>query len=96
MDSLDEIYERIVFIVQIYKGTENGQHFGKVKNAFIRAVDAKGKEMARFDLSGESSFNEHCSMVFAELIREAGGWQFKAIGKPHREDNFTAILRHYI
>lgn len=96
LDSLDERYKRIVFVVQIYKGLENKQHFGKVKNAFIRAVDAKGKEMARYDLSGDPSFNEHCSMAFAELVRESGGWQFKAIGKPYREDGFVAILKDYI
>lgn len=95
LDSLDERYQRIVFVVQIYKGIENKQHFGKVKNAYIRAVDANGKEMARYDLSGDPSFNEHCSMAFAELIRESGGWQFKAIGKPYREDSFIAILKDY-
>ena len=96
LNTLDERYQRIVFVVQIYKGLENKQHFGKVKNAFIRAVDSKGKEMTRYDLSGDPSFNEHCSLVFAELIREAGGWQFKAIGKPYREDSFIAILRDFV
>lgn len=96
LDTMEDRYQRIVFVVQIYKGLENNQHFGKVKNAFIRAVDAKGKEMARYDLSGDTSFNGHCSMVFAELIRETGGWQFKAIGKPYREDTFVSILKDYI
>lgn len=96
LDSLDQRYQRIVFVVQIYQGLQKSQHFGKVKNAFIRAVDAKGKEMARYDLSGDPSFSEHCSMAFAELIRETGGWQFKAIGKPYREDGFVAILKDYI
>ncbi len=93
LNSIDERYERIVFVVQIYQGRQNNQHFGKVKNAYIRAVDAKGKEMARYDLSGDPAFNEHCSMTFAELVREANGWQFKAIGKPYREDSFVAILQ---
>lgn len=96
LDSLDERYRRIVFVVQIYQGIQNGQHFGKVQNAFIRAVDAKGKEMARYDLSGDPSFNNHCSMVFAELVREAGGWQFKAVGRPYREDSFVAILKDFV
>ncbi len=95
LNSMDERYERIVFVVQIYQGRQNNQHFGKVKNAYIRAVDAKGKEMARYDLSGDSAFNEHCSMTFAELIREANGWQFKAVGKPYREDSFVAILKDF-
>ena len=96
LNELDEAYQRIVFVVQIYKGIENQQHFGKVNKAFIRAVDAKGKEMARFDLSNDLSFNNHCSMLFAELVRESGGWQFKAVGKPYREDTFVSILKEFV
>ncbi|HWS39758.1 MAG TPA: TerD family protein [Arenimonas sp.] len=96
LDAIDQRYQRIVFVVQIYQGIKNCQHFGKVRNAFIRAIDAKGKEMVRYDLSGDSSFNEHCSMVFAELVRDSGGWQFKAIGKPYRADSFVTILKDFI
>lgn len=96
LDALEERYQRIVFVVQIYQGLKKGQHFGKVQNAFIRAVDAKGKEMTRYDLSGDPSFNNHCSMVFAELVRETGGWQFKAIGKPYSGDSFATILKDFI
>lgn len=96
LDALEPRYQRIVFVVQIYQGRQHGQHFGKVKNAFIRAVDAGGKEMARFDLSGDPTFDQHCSMAFAELVREANGWQFKAIGKPHPADSFTGLLEDYL
>ena len=96
LDAMDQRYERIVFVVQIYQGIKNNQHFGKVSNAFIRAVDAKGKEMVRYDLSGDPSFNEHCSMVFAELVRESGSWKFNAIGKPYKADSFVAILKDFI
>ena len=44
LDALEERYQRIVFVVQIYQGLKKGQHFGKVQNAFIRVVDAKGKD----------------------------------------------------
>lgn len=50
LNTLDDKYAKIVFIVQIYNGKQLQQHFGKVQNAFIRAVDAKNVEMARFDL----------------------------------------------
>lgn len=96
LETLNERYQRIVFVVQIYKGLANKQHFGKVKNAYIRAVDSKGNEMARYDLSGDPSFIGQCSMLFAELVREAGGWHFKAIGKPYPEDSFTAILTEFV
>lgn len=41
LNTLDDKYAKIVFIVQIYNGKQLQQHFGKVQNAFIRAVDAK-------------------------------------------------------
>ncbi|MDU7135033.1 MAG: TerD family protein, partial [Enterobacteriaceae bacterium] len=79
LNSLDAQYEKIVFIVQIYNGEKLQQHFGKVQNAFIRAVDARNIEMARFDLSGGPAFASQRSMVFAELIREPTGWKLRAI-----------------
>lgn len=95
LNSLDTQYEKIVFIVQIYNGKKLQQHFGKVQNAFIRAVDACNIEMARFDLSGGPSFINQRSMVFAELIREPTGWKLKAIGEPSESDSFVSHLRNY-
>lgn len=96
LNSLDSRYEKIVFIVQIYNGEKLQQHFGKVHNAFIRAVDARNVEMARFDLSGGPTFVNQRSMVFAELIRESIGWKLKAIGEPSHSDSFVTHLRNYI
>lgn len=90
-------YLKILFVAQIYKGIERKQNFSKVKNAFIRAVDAKGKEMARFDLSGDASYAKYCSLTFAELVREGGGnWKFNAIGTPNETDAFAHILKDYV
>ncbi|HHA1752497.1 TPA: TerD family protein [Enterobacter kobei] len=96
LNSLDAQYEKIVFIVQIYNGEKLQQHFGKVQNAFIRAVDARNIEMARFDLSGGPAFASKRSMVFAELIREPTGWKLRAIGEPSESDSFVSHLRNYI
>lgn len=96
LNSIDPKYEKIVFIVQIYNGEKLQQHFGKVQNAFIRAVDGKNVEMARFDLSGGVAFNGQRSMVFAELVRESSGWKLNAIGEPSTSDSFVSHLRNYI
>ncbi|CAI1544543.1 TerD family protein [Serratia fonticola] len=96
LNSLDPKYEKIVFIVQIYNGQELKQHFGKVQNAFIRAVDAKNVEMARFDLSGGASFDGQRSMLFAELVRESTGWKLNAIGEPSESDSFVSHLKNYL
>lgn len=95
LNELSSEYSKIVFIVQIYDATRRQQHFGKVQNAFIRAVDANGIEMARFDLSTNVEFSNKRSMIFAELNRETNGWQFKAIGQARDSDTFVSYIQNY-
>lgn len=96
LDSLDHKYDKILFVVTIYQGKQNNQHFGMVHNAFIRAVDNTGKEILKFSLSGNSLYNGMCSMKFAELYRKDGSWKFRAIGEPNITDNFVDILKQHI
>ena len=95
LDSLDQKYQKILFVVSIYQGRNNNQHFSMVENAFIRAVDAKGKEITKYSLSGDSTLNGMCTMVFSEVYRHNGDWKFRAIGEPHQTDNFIDILKNY-
>ena len=95
LNSLDQKYDRIVFLVTIYMGRQNGQHFGLVNNAFIRAVDARGKEIAKYTMSGDATFNNMCGMVFAEVYRKGGDWKFRALGNPEQSDSFVDILKQY-
>ena len=95
LDQLDERYQKIVFVVSIYQGLFNRQHFGMIENAFIRAVDARGREITKFSLSGDADMNGMCSMVFAEVYRHNGDWKFRAIGEPHQTDNFIEVLVPY-
>ncbi len=96
LDSLDQKYQKILFVVSIYQGKQNNQHFSMVENAFIRAVDAKGKEITRYSLSGDASLNGMCTMVFAEAYRKDGNWKFRAIGEPYATDGFIDIMKKYI
>ena len=96
LNELSSSYSKIVFVIQIYDGVNRNQNFGKVNNAYIRAVDRKGKELVKFDLSGGSQFVDCRSMLFAELIRENGGWKFIAIGEPSPSDSFTSWLKNYM
>lgn len=96
LDALSPQYDKILFVVSIYQGIQKNQHFGLIENAFIRAVDARGKEMARFSLSGDASLNQKRSLEFAEVYRHSGGWKFRAIGIPHNTDAFAEVLRGYI
>jgi len=95
-DQLPTRISKILFLVCIYKGKERKQHFGMIENAYIRALDANGKEMARFRLSGKEEFENKCSMTFGELYRMEKDWAFKTNICAYETDNFVDILRKYI
>jgi tellurium resistance protein TerD len=93
LNSMSPAVHKILFLVTIYEGAERKQHFGMVENAFIRAVDAKGREMARFDLSSDPAYEGKQAMIFGELYRKDDGWKFRAVGQPQEADSFVKILK---
>lgn len=95
LNALPQTYQKILFVVQIYEGLKKNQHFGMIENAFIRAVDARGREMARFNISGDAAYRNKRSVVFAEVYRHGAEWKFGAIGTPHDTDSFVEVLRAY-
>lgn len=95
-NSLSSSYHKILFLVSIYKGQEKQQHFGNVNSAYMRAIDAKGKEIARYSLSADPSYSGRCTMVFGEVYRKDAGWKFRAIGDAHPFDSFTPLLKQHL
>ncbi|KEZ21183.1 Bacterial stress family protein [Sphingobium yanoikuyae] len=73
--------KKVVIAVTIHEGAEKRQNFGSVSNAYARVVnDADGKELARYDLSEDSSTN--AAMIFVELYRgPQGDIKVKAVGE---------------
>lgn len=96
LDSLSQQYQKIIFLVTIYQGKQKNQHFGMIENAFIRAVDQRGCEIAKYSLSGDSTYNGVCALVFSEVYRKDGTWKFRALGEPKQTDNFIEILKDYL
>lgn len=96
LTSLDSRYHKILFLVCIYQGRQKQQHFGKVDSAYMRALDAKGKEIARYSLSADPSYAERCTMVFGEVYRKDGGWKFRALGDAHPFDSFVELLKQHL
>ncbi|MGB8690867.1 MAG: TerD family protein [Microcoleus sp.] len=86
LSALPEQYHKIVLGVNIYDAQNRKQHFGMVNNAFVRAVDATGKEIARYRLSNDPSYEGKLNMLMGEVYREGSEWKFKALGNPFAED----------
>lgn len=71
---------KVIFAVTIYEGQARSQNFGQVANAYIRVSnDAGGSEIARYDLSEDSS--TETAMIFGELYKHGSEWKFRAIGQ---------------
>lgn len=94
LKNVPERYEKIVFVVNIYKAVERHQHFGMVENAFIRIVDAaNGKELCRYNLS--ESYHNMTSMIFGEVYRHDNEWKFNAIGQATDDPGLPELVRRF-
>lgn len=80
LNSLPSFCERIIITLSIYEADKRNQSFDKVKNAYIRLLneDKGNEEICRYNLSEEGKDNT--AIIFAELTKNNGDWQFKAVG----------------
>lgn len=72
--------DAVMLGVNIYQGKEKSQHFGMVKNAFMRIFDTEPpqKEHIRYDLSED--YSGKTAVLFGKLYRHDGEWKFMALG----------------
>ena len=87
-------YDRIVVVANIYKADERNQHFGMIKNAFIRIVDSRNNtELCRFNLSDD--YTGMTAMIFGELYRNNGEWKFNAVGQGTTDSSLKELLARF-
>ena len=85
--------KKIAFTVTINDAEQLGQNFGAVSRAFVRVVnEANNKELVRYDLN--EKFSNETAVIFAELFRTPGGWNFSAAGEGLR-GGLEALCRKY-
>ena len=86
-------YDKIMIVVNIYSAVQRKQHFGMIRNAFIRIVDGKtNKELCKYDLTEE--YPGMLAMIFGEIYRHNGEWKFSAVGSGF-EGGLEALCRSY-
>lgn len=83
--------DKLVFVVNIYDANVRNQHFGMIRNAFIRLVNMDNRsEICRFNLS--ENYSGMTGLVVGEIYRRNGEWKFNAIGQPVKEASRLASL----
>lgn len=88
-------YDKIVMVVNIYDAVPRRQHFGMIKNAFIRLVDARNNnEMFKYNLTED--YSGMTAMIFGEIYRYNGEWKFSAIGQGTKDPGLAELSRRYM
>ena len=88
-------YDRIVIVVNIYQAVSRKQHFGMIKNAFIRLVDQRNNgEMCKYNLSDD--YSGMTAMIFGEIYRHNGEWKFSAVGQGATDPALGELANRYV
>lgn len=88
-------YDRIVLVVNIYQAVQRNQHFGMIRNAFIRLVDGRNNnEMCKYDLT--ENYSGMTAMIFGEVYRRNGEWKFNAIGQGTNDPGLGELAKRYL
>ncbi len=94
LNKLPQAYDRLVIVVNIYRAREKKQHFGKVRNAYVRLVNKRDRqELYRYNLT--ENYDGYTAMIFSELYRHNGEWKFSAIGQGTNDGTIAELARLY-
>lgn len=81
----------IVFAVNIYDAFKRNQHFGMLRNAFIRVVDhRRGVELCRFNLN--ENYNGDTALIAGIISRGNNGWEFISDGSHARVESLVNVV----
>ena len=93
--SLPTQYDKIIVVVNIYQGMQRRQHFGLIRNAFIRVCDAEtNQELCKYNLS--ENYDNMTAMVFGEVYRYNGAWKFNAIGQATQDNSIGDLAKRFV
>ena len=86
--------QKLVFIVNIYDCVKRKQHFGMIRNAFIRVVNpSNNNELIRYNLSDD--YSGQTSLVVGEIYRHNTEWKFAAVGTGTTAASLSEVVRSY-
>lgn len=93
LDKISPKVDKLLFVVNIYDCVRRKQHFGMIKNAYIRMIDAKSNsEIAIYNLS--ENYNAKTALLVGLIYRHSGTWKFSAIGEGTNDTGLNDIKKN--
>ena len=94
LDALDPRVQRLVFVITIADGLENGYNFGCISNAFARIIDSvSGKELGIFNLT--DYYDTVTAMVVFEIYKHNGEWKVNPVGNGLQKTGLLELCSFY-
>ena len=86
--------DKIVMVVNIYQAFQRKQHFGMIRNAYIRLVDGRtSSEMCKYNLTDD--YSGMTALVFGEVYKHNGEWKFNAVGQGTNDPGLAELARRF-
>lgn len=94
LDKIPADYDKLIFVVNIYNAVKRKQHFGMIRNAYIRIIDPDNREeLCRFNLSDD--YTDMLSMIAGEVYRYKDEWKFNAIGSGTKDTGLGDLSKRF-
>ena len=96
LNQLPAAFDKLIFVVNIYKAVDRKQSFGMIKNAYIRIIDEEtGEELCRYNLSG-GDYDGMLAMIVGEVYRRGDEWKFNAVGNGTKDPGLQELSRRFM
>ena len=87
-------YNKLVFVVNIYDSYKRKQHFGMIRNAYIRVINpTNNQELIRYNLSDD--YDNQTSLITGEIYRHNGEWKFAALGNSTQDRSISELCMRF-
>jgi len=87
-------YNKLVFVVNIYDSYNRKQHFGMIRNAYIRIINpTNNQELIRYNLSED--YHDQTSLITGEIYRHNDEWKFAALGNSTQDRSVSELCTRF-
>lgn len=95
LDKLPSEYDKLVFVVNVYQAVSRKQHFGMIKNAFIRIMDGDtNEELIHYNLTDK--YDNMLAMIVGEVYKRGNDWKFNAVGNGTTDPGLQELSKRFM